>query len=93
MVRVDLTWEENPQPDERSSEEQALAEAVWKIFDATVITIVVGGEPPGTPNRRVAVAVACRFWLRWRFWKRHAQMVEAVKALVEPDAQVAVLCV
>lgn len=90
----DFTWEEDPKPDERSAEEQAIADAVWKVFDGPVVTIGIGAEPPGTPKRRVAVAIVpSGFFGARRFRKRHARMLAAVAALVEPDAAVTVAMV
>jgi hypothetical protein len=78
----------NPQPDERSAEEQAIADAVDQGLDMHILGIIVGAQPPEFPSRVVRVAVALTPWRVPKFLKRHPQLVAAVRAIVGPTCDV-----
>jgi len=88
MEAADFTITRNPVPDERSPEEQMLADTTSEHLGRRVLGVVIGSEPPGVPRRQVVIGVAVTPWNLWHFNKRREAALAALHAKVQPDARV-----
>jgi hypothetical protein len=93
MTKPDnYSWiEDPPMDDPRSKEEALIADSCHTLMEQKTMGVVVGGEEPGTPGRKIGVAMAVMPWNRRLFKKRHSALVKCVCSIVEPDAHVIVV--
>jgi hypothetical protein len=80
-----VTVIENPEPDARSAEEQAIANTVGLLLANKMIGVVVGAGAPGIPKRFVGVSVGLWPWQIPRFNRAQRVITTTVREIVKQE--------